>query len=172
MDRHGLLRHAALLNKLRPCHMSGDEATVETGAGDSGTSGQAYHIIEAAWQSQEFKTCMRDLDVWNIRDFDANGSSGSRPRRRVALLEPHIVDSSAPVGLWRNCYNPSWLKTLDKPRRRLLRIIDEDFDFTLPKYKESIVDNTVDEFPAYEREEEGADGNDEGEGSSSEDEGQ
>ena len=115
--------------------MSGDEVAENVAAG---TSGQSYHIIEAAWQSREFKICVRDLDFWNIKDFDDYGRGGSRPRCHVAVQEPRVVDSPAPAGLWRNCYDPDWLRKLDAPRRRLLRIIDEDFDFTLPERQKVI----------------------------------
>ncbi|KAI1788737.1 hypothetical protein LXA43DRAFT_628877 [Ganoderma leucocontextum] len=170
VNRHGLLRHAALFDKLEPCHMSGDEAAVAKEGAGTGSAGQAYHIVEAAWQSREFKICMRDLDVWNIQDFGVDRPSGSRPRWRVALETPRVVNSTAPAGLWRNCYDPHWLKKLDAPRRRLLRIIDQDFDFTLPKYKERIIVNAANEFPTYEEDEEGADGDVEGEDGEREDE--
>ncbi|PIL28469.1 hypothetical protein GSI_08507 [Ganoderma sinense ZZ0214-1] len=82
---------------------------------------------------------MRDLDFWNKQDFEKHRTSSSAPRWRVALEEPRVVNSAAPVGLWRNCYDPGWLKKLDAPRRRLLKIINEDFDFTMPDYKDSII---------------------------------
>ena len=111
---------------------------METSDEDRRVHPQVYQIVEAAWQSREFKTFARDLEVWNIDDWRLDNGGrlpgGSSPRKRIALEKPRIVDSKAPVGLWRNCYNPRWLKRLKGPQKQGLHIIDEDFDFTLPDY--------------------------------------
>ena len=123
--------------------MSGDEAVMETSEEDRRVHPQVYHIVEAAWQSREFKTFARDLEVWNIDDWRLTGGGrlpgGSSPRKRIALEKPRVVNSRAPRGLWRNCYNSQWLKKLSNPQRQLLNIVDEDFDFTLPEYTHAAV---------------------------------
>ena len=117
--------------------MSGDEAVIEEHS-DKQTHPRKYHIIDAAWQSQEFAQCSQMLDEWNIEDWKHTlgdrQPGGNQPRQRITLEKPRVASSSAPKGLWCNCYNKKWLKKLKPHVRAGLRIVDEDFDFTLPAY--------------------------------------
>ena len=37
----------------------------------------------------------------------------------------------APIGLWRNCYNPVWLQSLKPHVLESLQIINSDYDFSV-----------------------------------------
>ncbi|KAI0744437.1 hypothetical protein C8Q76DRAFT_573574, partial [Earliella scabrosa] len=133
--RHELAKHKALFDTLRGRHMSGDEAVVEGVDDDRQKHPRAYHIVEAAWQSEEFKAFVRVLDEWHIEDWRLKVGEklrgGNSPRVRIPLAKPRVINSPAPIGLWRNCYSPSWLRSLKDHAREQLHIIDEDYDFSL-----------------------------------------
>ncbi|KAL7279757.1 hypothetical protein ACG7TL_006164 [Trametes sanguinea] len=122
--------HAALLAKLEPRHMSGDEAKTAT---DRLVG--IFVIIEAAWQSAEIKTFLRQLDIlYAIEYMKPSGGrlrSGKAPRQRIVRPDGRTVDSAAPVGLWRNCYDQAWLGRQRPHFIKGLEIIDEDYDFSL-----------------------------------------
>ncbi|KAI0716866.1 hypothetical protein C8Q76DRAFT_575933, partial [Earliella scabrosa] len=128
-------RHWILFDMLKPVHMSGDEAVTMGPGDDRQKHPRVYHIVEAAWQSEEFKAFVRALDEWNIEDWRVKVGErlrgGNSPRERIALAKPRVINSAAPQGLWRNCYSPSWLASLKPHARERLQIIDEDYDFSL-----------------------------------------
>ncbi|KAI0688934.1 hypothetical protein C8Q76DRAFT_598459, partial [Earliella scabrosa] len=130
-----LARHKILFDMLAGRHMSGDEAVVKGVEDDRQQHPRSYHIVEAAWQSDEFKAFVRMLDEWHIEDWQLKVGDrlqgGNTPRVRIALAKPRVINSPAPTGLWRNCYNPGWLRSLKEHVREQLQIIDEDYDFTL-----------------------------------------
>ncbi len=138
INRHSLTRMATLFDKMKPCHMSGDEAEIDADDNDRQMHPRVFYIVDAFWQSKEFKTGVRVLDGWNVEDWrQCVGDTlpgGNAPRRRIGLAEPRVVNSKAPKGLWKNCYNKKWLRTLKPHVRRKLRIINADFDFSLPTY--------------------------------------
>ncbi|KAI9058752.1 hypothetical protein FKP32DRAFT_1581023, partial [Trametes sanguinea] len=122
--------HIELLAKLEPRHMSGDEAKTDM---DRLTG--VYVIIEAAWQSEQMKTFLRQLDVLYAVEFmkpsGGHLRSGKPPRQRIVRPDSRTVDSAAPVGLWRNCYDERWLSRQREHFIKGLQIIDEDYDFKL-----------------------------------------
>ncbi|KAI1789370.1 hypothetical protein LXA43DRAFT_1062880 [Ganoderma leucocontextum] len=107
---YGLSQHVQLFLRLKPVHMSSDEAEDE----ESDRAGN-YTIIKATWQSHPLKTFLHSLDNQYIK-----GTSDAR-----------VLDSVAPIGLWRNCYNETWVQRQDAWVIRDLCIIDEDYDFSL-----------------------------------------
>ncbi|KAI0735955.1 hypothetical protein C8Q76DRAFT_568662, partial [Earliella scabrosa] len=130
-----LYQHKLLFDMLEARHMSGDEAVVQDSTDNRLKHPRVYHIVEAAWQSEEFKAFVRMLDQWNIEDWGVKVGDkqrgGNSPRERIPLAKPRVINSPAPVGLWRNCYSPSWLQSLKPHARERLQTIDEDYDFTL-----------------------------------------
>ncbi|KAH9933281.1 uncharacterized protein B0H18DRAFT_870520, partial [Fomitopsis serialis] len=124
-----LFRHAALFKKLRPVHMSGDETD-----GPVKTHPAKFRIVEARWQSLEFKTFMRALDTMYREDWampvGIRATSGNPPRFRVEE-GARVEDGVAPPHLWRNCYDEGWLKSLKIHVLQSLQIIDANYDFTL-----------------------------------------
>ncbi|KAI9057617.1 hypothetical protein FKP32DRAFT_1583395, partial [Trametes sanguinea] len=123
-------RHGELLGKLEPRHMSGDEAKTPM---DRLTG--VYVIIEAAWQSVQLKTFLRQLDIlYAVEYMKPSGGllrSGKPPRQRIVRPDSRTMDSAAPIGLWRNCYDARWLSRQRPHFIKGLEIIDEDYDFTL-----------------------------------------
>ncbi|KAI0709156.1 hypothetical protein C8Q76DRAFT_626546, partial [Earliella scabrosa] len=120
-----LRRHCLLLSKLEPGHVSPDEPAVP---GDP--SCRTFFILEAEWQSQEYKAFMRGgLD--KMLKAARKSSGGNQPRERLERPEPKVVNSRAPRGLWRNCYSQAWLQKLMPHQHHALQIIDEDYDFSL-----------------------------------------
>lgn len=131
---YGIQRHAVLLNKLRPPHVEPDEP-----AGfridDSGKQHRVFNMIRPAWQSDVFWKFMKDLDERKSQaDNEAIGASrksGALARERVELAEPKVVNTAAPKGLWKNCYDEAWLAKLTLPSRRTLQVLEENYDFNL-----------------------------------------
>ncbi|KAL1941491.1 hypothetical protein VTO73DRAFT_6930 [Trametes versicolor] len=129
-----LTQHNRLFCILRPIHMSGDETD-----GDEKTHPPTFCIVEARWQSLAFKLFLRMLDalyreLW-AQPIGDRATPGNPPRIRVERADPRVEDGVAPIGLWRNCYDSDWLKSLRPHVRESLNIIDKDYDFTLPKLK-------------------------------------
>ncbi|TCD61573.1 hypothetical protein EIP91_008247 [Steccherinum ochraceum] len=117
-----------------------------------------FIIIDVEWRSEEFKNFCRLLDLIYRDDWaDPLGrpgivtiqqqllvdlglsrravrTKGQPPRTRVdrAGQGGKIAAGAVPKNLYRNCYNADWLAALPEWRREELRIIDEDFDFTIP----------------------------------------
>lgn len=111
--------------------MSGDEAE-----DDEAERAGIYTIVEAEWQSDPLKTFLRALDTQYIKGWSTcvgdRGHGGKRPRRRIAKVsDAKVVDSVAPIGLWRNCYNAAWVERQDAWFIRDLCIVDRDYDFSL-----------------------------------------
>ena len=114
--------------------MSGDETD-----GPVKTHPPKFRIIEARWQSLEFKIFLRTLDAlyretW-AKPVGNRATSGNPPRERHEHPDARVEDGVAPIGLWRNCYNAAWLRSLRPHVRESLNIIDSDYDFSLPKPK-------------------------------------
>lgn len=131
--------------------MSGDEAKVENDEDDRQKHPRVYFIVDAAWQSGGLKTFVRMLDQWNISDWRQKIGDklpgGNAPRKRVELAKPRVVDSLAPPGLWRNCYDERWLESLNPVPRARLNVVDSDYDFLLPTYVKLKIVDAVYEFP-------------------------
>ncbi|KAI9068781.1 hypothetical protein FKP32DRAFT_1561001, partial [Trametes sanguinea] len=129
-----LEQHAALWASLKPAHMSSDEAAVESHSGKQ-QHPRIFYIVEAAWQSAEFKNFVWTLDAMNIEAWKRTCGdrlpSGNTPRLRVSKQNPTVRDTVAPIGLWRNCYDATWLAKLKPYQRNALQVIDSDYDFTL-----------------------------------------
>ncbi len=97
---------------------------------------------------------MRKLDVHYNNDwaspkvFGKTGKTGGNPPR-VRVKGTKVEEGSVPVGIWRNCYSKKWLAKQKPSEIRRLRIIDSDFDFTLPEepsgYMDDITDSSEDE---------------------------
>ncbi len=58
--------------------------------------------------------------------------SGNQLRVRLERTDGRTEDGVAPIGLWRNCYDSSWLKSLRPHVRKSLNAIKSDYRFTLP----------------------------------------
>ncbi|KAI0366437.1 hypothetical protein BV20DRAFT_952153, partial [Pilatotrama ljubarskyi] len=126
-----LKEHKRLFSLLRPIHMSGDETD-----GAEKTHPPKFRIVEARWQSLALKLFLRTLDAlyrecW-AKPVGERATSGNPPRIRLEHKDARVEDSLAPVGLWRNCYDEEWLKSLRPHVRASLNIIQEDYKFTLP----------------------------------------
>ncbi|OJT09097.1 hypothetical protein TRAPUB_7 [Trametes pubescens] len=126
--------HKRLFSMLRPVHMSGDETD-----GSDKTHPPTFLIVNARWQSLLFRLFLRTLDAlyresWATPVGD-RATSGNPPRVRIEREDCRSEDSLAPIGLWRNCYDQDWLKSLRPHVRASLKIIDADYDFKLPALK-------------------------------------
>lgn len=131
-----LNQHKRLFSMLRPIHMSGDETD-----GEEKTHPPTFRIVLARWQSLAFRLFLWALDVlyrecWAHPTGD-RATSGNPPRIRVEREDAKSEDSLAPIGLWRNCYDQEWLKSLRPHVRASLKIIDKDYDFSLPPPKKT-----------------------------------
>ncbi|PIL35031.1 hypothetical protein GSI_02818 [Ganoderma sinense ZZ0214-1] len=128
--------HLVLFDDIEAAHLSSDEPAF--GTDDRQSQFKLYYIIEAAWQSQDFKKFVWALDQWYLYyarpKVGMKQRGGNLPRVREALPKgkARVVDSIAPRGLWRNCYDEDWLKNLKVSEREDLNMRDEDYDFTLP----------------------------------------
>ncbi|KAJ2981474.1 hypothetical protein NUW54_g10870 [Trametes sanguinea] len=119
--KHDWTRHLELFAKLKPEFMSGDET-------DRDDDGRKLHppsftIVEPEWASIEYQPTV---------DGDYKGGNGPRVRN----FKGKMVDSPAPKGLWRNCYNQAWVSKLKPHQLRSLSIVEEDYDFALPSEDE------------------------------------
>lgn len=115
---------------LAAANMSGDETD-----GDKVTFPPVYRIVITEWQSLELRTCLWRMDSKYINYWCAPGPvkrrvSGNPIRVRVIREDSRTVPGVAPIGLWRNCYNPDWLAKLEDWEVELLEIVDEPYDFT------------------------------------------
>ena len=94
-----------------------------------------FFIHRVLWMSDELRNFLRALDRLHIWDFETkilrSRAGGSAPRERVEANPIRSELGNPAKGLWRNCYNPDWLATLKPHEYRALRIIEEDYDFTL-----------------------------------------
>ncbi|KAI0753045.1 hypothetical protein C8Q80DRAFT_1097709, partial [Daedaleopsis nitida] len=123
--------HRKLFSILRPIHMSGDETD-----GPVKEHPPRFRIVEARWQSLELKTFLRALDalyreIW-AKPAGTRVTSGNAPRVRLERPDARIEDGIAPIGLWKNCYDHAWLRSLRPHVRESLKIINTDYAFTLP----------------------------------------
>ncbi|KAI0650187.1 hypothetical protein C8Q79DRAFT_899961, partial [Trametes meyenii] len=129
-------RHYRLFNLLSVSSMSGDESDGTNVSGE-----RTYRIVNARWQSAPLRKFLRTLDALHHEACVA-----PRPRRgrwtypiiRVETSEAQEEDGTPPVGLWRNCYDPTWLESLNADQRYMLQIVDEDYDFVVPQGGEDL----------------------------------
>ncbi|KAI0710494.1 hypothetical protein C8Q76DRAFT_623967, partial [Earliella scabrosa] len=124
--RRNYTKHQLLFRLLEPVNMSGDERE-----GPKTAFPHIYRIIVSSWQSQELRNFLWALDTMYRQDFGTRGLGGNPPRQRVLREGTEEEDGVAPIGLWRNCYNPAWLKKQPPHIIRELEIVDEDYDFSL-----------------------------------------
>ncbi|KAI0323122.1 hypothetical protein GY45DRAFT_1212616, partial [Cubamyces sp. BRFM 1775] len=129
---NGWDRHLKLFSLLKAEDMSGDET-------DRDQNGKKIHppsftVEELRWPSDQYKTFMCKLDESRYDSWKSptvgggyRGGNGPRTRRRRGKF----VDTPAPKGLYRNCYDQAWLRKLKQPHLRALHVIDEDYDFSL-----------------------------------------
>ena len=123
--RRNLTQHRRLFRLLEATNMSGDETD-----GAEKTHPPRWRIIIARWQSRELRNFLWSLDRMHREDWARRRTGGNPPRERV-LREGYDEDGTAPVGLWRNCYDQAWLQAQPAHVIRELEIVDEDYDFTL-----------------------------------------
>ena len=128
----GLNQHKKLFAKLRPIHMSGDETDDPVKKHPP-----KFRIVDARWQSLTLKTFLRTLDAFYrttwAKPVGNRATSGNPPRRRIERPDGRCEDGVAPIGLWCNCYDSTWLESLRPHVRESLQIIDKDYNFSLPK---------------------------------------
>ena len=133
-----MIQHRRLFTILRPCHMSGDETD-----GEMKQHFPKFRIIASRWQSLALRTFLWALDAI-YRDMWAapigkRATAGNPPRYRIPderEPSPEEDKSIAPIGLWRNCYDPDFLASLKPHVRASLHIIDSDYDFSLEPVSE------------------------------------
>ncbi|KAI0351493.1 hypothetical protein OH77DRAFT_1461862 [Trametes cingulata] len=127
-----LTRHAVLFSRMGPLHMSDDETD-----GEEVQHSPIYRIIIAAWQSEALRNFLWVLDrLWRMywaKPENQRRKPGNHPRVRLLRPDSKVELGEAPPGLWRNCYDEAWLKTLRPYERERLGIIDQDYDFTIPQ---------------------------------------
>ncbi|OJT02569.1 hypothetical protein TRAPUB_6891 [Trametes pubescens] len=128
LSEEELQHHLELMSLLRAENMSDDETDR-----DEVTKAKKYpavfYIRDAEWMSAIFREFLRSVDALKLRKL----KPGNSPRLRLARKKTtKYAQAAVPEGLWRNCYNIAWLSTLKTFELRKLRIIDEDYDFTLP----------------------------------------
>ncbi|KAI0373845.1 hypothetical protein BV20DRAFT_977504 [Pilatotrama ljubarskyi] len=131
LEELGLERHRVLFNRLTIGGMSGDEAEENL----EPYTPRRYRIIRSRWQSHALRTFLRQLDALHFVTWqrpNARTLRWAHPRLRFEPQEPDFVDSPAPVGLWRNCYDANWLADLTPGQRCSLEIIEEEYVFDLP----------------------------------------
>ncbi|EIW65127.1 uncharacterized protein TRAVEDRAFT_108669 [Trametes versicolor FP-101664 SS1] len=125
-------RHKVLFERLSAANMSEDETD-----GDAVEHPPVYRIVIAEWQSEEFKLFLWALDALYRIHWKAPPASrcksGNPPRTRV-LREGagcKTIPGTAAPGLWRNCYNPEWLRKLKAHDLAELDIQEGIYDFSL-----------------------------------------
>ncbi|OSD03003.1 hypothetical protein PYCCODRAFT_1467311 [Trametes coccinea BRFM310] len=123
-------RHRILFDRLSASNMSGDETD-----GDKVMHAPVYRIIHAEWQSEALRAFLWAVDAEYIAHWESPPNSrrtkGNMPRKRVLRPNSQTVSGTAPMGLWRNCYNPQWLAKKKEWQVEALQIIDEDYDFSI-----------------------------------------
>ncbi|KAJ3006967.1 hypothetical protein NUW54_g3733 [Trametes sanguinea] len=128
-----LSRHRILFDRLSANNMSGDETD-----GEKVEHAPVYRIILAEWQSDDLRAFLWALDAMYIKYWEkppeSRRTKGNAPRTRVLRGDSRTVPGTAPMGLWRNCYNAAWLAKKKEWEVEALQIIDEDYDFTLPAH--------------------------------------
>ena len=131
----GMRRHHLLFEMLLAQNMSADET-------DSSCrrAPKVFIIVRARWQSQAFMTFCWTLDDMYLEHRATKTVGGNPPRRRIDKPNSRVEDGIAPIGLWRNCYDPEWLGRLPRYRLRELQIIDSDFDFSFDPHEEDLAD--------------------------------
>ncbi|KAL7281629.1 hypothetical protein ACG7TL_004946 [Trametes sanguinea] len=124
-------QHLLLLNCMRPRHMSHDETN-----GPVEKYQAVYRIILAAWQSEELHQFLWMLDgLWRehwAKPDNQRRKAGNMPQKRVLHKDSKTEPGEAPIGLWRNCYDPQWIDTLRPYQRDRLEMMPSDYDFTIP----------------------------------------
>ncbi|KAI9061952.1 hypothetical protein FKP32DRAFT_1554193, partial [Trametes sanguinea] len=130
--KHDWHRHLELFAKLKPEFMSGDETDRDENR--KKIHPPSFTVVEPEWASFEYRRFVRKIDAWRYHDWknptvDGDYKGGNGPR--VRKFKGEMVNSPAPKGLWRNCYNQAWVSKLKPHQLRSLSIVDEDYDFTL-----------------------------------------
>lgn len=96
-----------------------------------------FTTIRPAWRSKELGDYLHSLDDLYREDWaqpiGKRATAGNPPRTRIDEdSEVKVRHGPVPVGLWRNCYDAGWLNEQRDHVIARLRIIDSDFDFTVP----------------------------------------
>ncbi|KAI0650184.1 hypothetical protein C8Q79DRAFT_901495 [Trametes meyenii] len=127
-----LPKHAMLLRRMGPVHMSDDETD-----GDEVKHQAKYRIVISEWQSEALRNFLWTLDrLWRehwAKPTHQWRTPGNMPRLRRLRPDSKTKPGEAPPGLWRNCYDIEWLKTLKPFEREQLDVLDADYDFSIPK---------------------------------------
>lgn len=135
IDRYPeLLRHnKVLFDHLEAKHLSGDETEVDSNG--KRVYPIVYRKIDAEWQSKELRLFFERLDQ-QYREDSANPvgkrATPGKPPRVILPSQGNSVDSPAPSGLPRNCYNIAWLKKLKKYQVTALKIVNVKHDLSVP----------------------------------------
>ncbi|KAF8347509.1 hypothetical protein F5887DRAFT_881624 [Amanita rubescens] len=127
MKDYCLSAHRDLMEKLGRQGISSDES-------DYNQKPPVFYRISPVWRSMELRDFMWQLDGMAAQD---NAQSIGRRRRgrnqrtRQRLRTDRINgESSAPIGLPRNCYDGAWLNTLS--RRQLAELeMTPNHDFSI-----------------------------------------
>ncbi|KAI1795835.1 hypothetical protein LXA43DRAFT_1090470 [Ganoderma leucocontextum] len=166
-ERRGWDQFDPLWQALTPANMSDDETDSGSKKGKGKVTRRrkrhwpTWTVIRSLWQSDALVEFLHGVDKHYRRDWENPGrysgkrkSSGQPPRRRYLKETSKVEEGVVPPGLWRNCYNPAWLKTLRPDEIAALQIIDEDFDLKLPAPARDTSDEESDEPDAQTPEDE------------------
>ena len=126
VDHPTLQQHLPLINDLGTQVISSDESEDETRRTIS------YPRVYPAWRSNQLAAILWQADDAAIANAEV--TIGKQKKAGTQLrLRPHsrkVNDqAAAPPGLFRNCYDASWLASLRLRQRKELRIQDKDYDF-------------------------------------------
>lgn len=121
-----------LFDKLKPAHMSGDETD-----GEQKVHPPVFRQIDAAYMSKELQALFHRLDDiyrddWANPGGGIRATSGNPPRTRLPS-RGNFVNSIAPKGLAKNCYDPTWLKKLKRHQIVNLQVLNKEWDLTIPE---------------------------------------
>jgi hypothetical protein len=96
---------------------------------------KTFRILRPEWQSDALATFFWRLDEIDRRNWRepvvTRSTQGNAPRARLPPSGGKRVVSRAPGGLWRNCYHPQFLESLESWQLDELDMIDEDYDFSI-----------------------------------------
>ncbi|RDX40593.1 hypothetical protein OH76DRAFT_1366006, partial [Lentinus brumalis] len=125
--------HIELLSKMRPVNHSEDETDAEGSRRRSAAN--RFYRRDSRWMSTQLRTFLHRVDAVGKDDWERSpekrSAGGNVPRTRVDRFPALSTDGTAAVGLWKNCYNQTYLSKLKPHLIRRLEIIDSDYDFRI-----------------------------------------
>ncbi|KAI0742330.1 hypothetical protein C8Q80DRAFT_1107940 [Daedaleopsis nitida] len=131
----GYQEHFELIGKLSPVNHSDDDSECELEGKQLRSRHKRFRIIRCEWMSDALRNFLRFLYEAHMTDWETSPekrqAGGSNPRDRYERVPPDSTVGVPAVGLWQNCYNPAWLKTLQRHEVRQLHIIKKNYCFKI-----------------------------------------